>query len=173
MLKIDKNKGQVLIEAIVAIAVIAFVLAGIVSALISAVNNSTFAKNQNIATNLAQEGIGIARDQKEIDFNTFKAKDSGSGTTYCVSKDKVIALVNPCPPADSRDIFIRKLYINQSGLDQRPESGLSAAENRRCASGNIYVVSSVGWSDSRCEGSTLCHKVELDSCFSDLGSSSL
>ena len=152
------NSGQVLIEAIVALAVVAFVLTGIVTALIASVNNSTFAKNQNLATNFAQEGLDFMRDQKENDFNSFSSLGT-LDSEYCLGpNDTTIASGNSCIEK-IETIFTRKIYVDSS-------SGIS------CDAG-VFVSSVVSWNDSRCDSSAECHKVELDSCFLDLGSSSI
>jgi len=156
------NSGQVLIEAIVAIAVVAFVLAGIVTALIASVNNSTFSKNQNLATNFAQEGLDLIRDQKESDFVLFSTL--GTGDSYCLGPNATSISIDSmvCQEDDVvGGIFTRNIYVDSSGAEPS------------CGAPGIYVSSIVSWNDSRCDGSSPCHKVELDSCFLDLGESDI
>ena len=42
-----KNRGMILIEAILALGITVVIITGIVAALISSLNNSSFSKNQN------------------------------------------------------------------------------------------------------------------------------
>jgi type II secretory pathway pseudopilin PulG len=167
------NKGQVLIEAIVALAVISFVLAGIVAALIAAVNNSTFAKNQNLATNIAQEGIDISRDLKESGFSSFTVDNS----TFCLEKNSEGENIlrqksNQSPCLVIGGIFTREIYVDYDSLSGQGSDERGGSPVVKCGSG-VFIASTVSWNDSRCEGSESCHVVELNSCFSDLGSSSL
>lgn len=151
-----KNQfGQILIEAILALGITMFIITGIVVALISSLNNSTFTKNQNLASAYAQEGIDIARNQKDSDYATFSALGTPS-TTYClVAGDKTIdsadKKIAPCSKING--LFVREIVISQGGSP--------------CGT-SVLVSSSVTWTDTRCKAGTQCHKVELNSCFSDL-----
>src|SRR3989344_2749287 len=55
------NKGQSLIEAVIVVAVGVIVMGSLVFATIASLRNAEFAKNQAIATKLAQEGIEQVR----------------------------------------------------------------------------------------------------------------
>ncbi|OGH47505.1 MAG: hypothetical protein A3A51_02865 [Candidatus Levybacteria bacterium RIFCSPLOWO2_01_FULL_39_10] len=158
-LKLNK-KGQVLIEAVIAIAVVAFVMSGIVAALILSVNNATFSKNQNLATNFAQEGIDIARDLKDSDFQAFSTLQG----YYCIDEGDIA--IDPSKTTCSKNVdsaFTRRVYINQNGEDAR-----QSLAQRGCEANLAFVASIVTWNDSRCQGTAECHEVELNSCFADL-----
>ncbi len=150
----DVQTGQILVEAILALGITMFIITGIVIALVSSLNNSIFTKNQNLASNFAQEGIDIARNQKESDYEAFSALGSPP-TTYCLDggQTTIVASKTSCPTPNIGSIFIRKIRI-------RPDS--------TCGPNAISVASIVSWNDSKCSGGSLCHKVELDSCFSNL-----
>ena len=60
-----KNLGQSIIEVIVALALIAAVILGLVKVTITSINNAGFARDQRAATKYAQEGIENARKCKE------------------------------------------------------------------------------------------------------------
>ncbi len=74
-----RKNGQSLIEVIVAMAVAIIITSGLLVAVIVAVRNSQFAKNQVQATKFAQEGMENARQERDSDWDTFWAK---GGTTY-------------------------------------------------------------------------------------------
>ena len=59
------NGGQSIVEVIVALALITLVALGLVKATITSINNASFARDQRIATQYAQEGIENARKCKE------------------------------------------------------------------------------------------------------------
>ena len=69
------SSGQSLLEVIVAFGVATLVLTSLVAAVVVAIRNTRFAKNQALATKLAQEGIEkvrVYRDQTD-NWDTFKA----------------------------------------------------------------------------------------------------
>ncbi len=66
------NSGQSLVEVLVAITVGVFVVVALINAAVAAMRNAQYAKNQNIATKLAQEGMEQVRGVRDrIDWNTF------------------------------------------------------------------------------------------------------
>jgi Tfp pilus assembly protein PilV len=69
-----KNLGQSIIEVIVALALIAVVVLGLVKVTITSINNAGFARDQRAATKYAQEGIENARKSKEETPVTFWVK---------------------------------------------------------------------------------------------------
>jgi len=71
--------GQSIIEVIVALALIAVVILGLVRVTISSINNASFARDQRGATKYAQEGIENARKLKEENEAVFWNK-SGTET---------------------------------------------------------------------------------------------
>jgi len=65
------NEGQSVIEVVVALSLVAIVILALVRVTISSIQNSSFARDQQIATQYAQEGIENARrlkEQNEIEF---------------------------------------------------------------------------------------------------------
>lgn len=75
----NSNRGQSIIEVVIALALVAIVIVGLVKVTTVAMNNGSFARDQQTATKYAQEGLENARKLKEEDVNTFWKK-SGAGT---------------------------------------------------------------------------------------------
>lgn len=69
------SKGQSIIEVIVALSLVAIVVLALVRVTISSIQNSSFAKDQQIATQYAQEGIENARKLKEENEVEFWSKN--------------------------------------------------------------------------------------------------
>lgn len=168
MISVEKNKlnkkGIILLEAIIALAVIVVVMTALVTALVSSLNNSSFSDQQTVATAYAQEGIDIARNQKNADFATFQTLEG----PYPLGQDDTVIPGSSAyldfKPGDDR--YTRYIYVNNSGMD---ENGV-----RFCTQTNsIFVSSTVSWSDSKCSGSSRCHEVNLTSCFVNLNSVNL
>ncbi len=71
------SRGQSIIEVVIALSLVAIVVLALVRVTISSIQNSTFARDQRLATQYAQEGIENARKLKEEDETEFWGK-SGS-----------------------------------------------------------------------------------------------
>jgi Tfp pilus assembly protein PilV len=67
----NPSRGQSIIEVVVALALVALVVLGLVKVSISSINNSAFARDQRAATKYAQEGIESTRQCKEEDEVAF------------------------------------------------------------------------------------------------------
>jgi len=150
------NKGQTLIEALVALSVSTIIIAAITMAVITGMNNATFSKNQNLATGFAQQGMDILHQQSQSDWATFDGM--ATNITYCLVQNET-TLDSDCP--DSPNInssFVRKVKI------EPPSAG--------CSSGKKVSVT-VSWGDGKCTdaGNKYCHNVSLDSCFAQTNTS--
>lgn len=153
-----------MIEAIAALGVGVVVVTAIVLAVVSALNNAQFSKNQNLATQYVQQGMEIMRQMRDSDWVLFSSYDSGS---YCLDKDEKNlfprdgAVINGCSHDGSNpqnvDVFARQVNIEENSSD--------------CDNTQTKVLVSVSWSDSKCtdNNNLYCHKVDLVSCFSDFG----
>lgn len=80
-----KKEGQSLFELVIAIGIVALVLVAILSASTISVRNSTFSKEQAIASRFTQQAIEWLRGQRDGDWNTFKSRGSSTGTTWCLN----------------------------------------------------------------------------------------
>lgn len=153
MIKID-NKGQTLIEALVALGIASVIIGAIAMAVITGMNNTTFSKNQNLATGFAQQGMDILHQQSQSDWTAF---DSIPTNTYCLNQDST-TLVADCTVVNINTFFLRKVKIDPPGLG--------------CATGKKVTVT-VSWGDGKCTSAAnpFCHNVTLDSCFADINTS--
>ncbi|TSC53514.1 MAG: Uncharacterized protein LiPW16_371 [Microgenomates group bacterium LiPW_16] len=64
-------RGQSLLEVLVAMAAAILIIGGLVAAVIVAVRNAQFARNQALATKYANEGMENTRSLRDTDWNTF------------------------------------------------------------------------------------------------------
>ena len=76
------NRGQSIVEVVVALALIAAVVLGLVKVTITSINNAAFARDQRSATKYAQEGIENARKLKEEDEVAFWNKSGAEIATF-------------------------------------------------------------------------------------------
>ena len=162
MLNLKNQKGQTLIEALVSLSIAVAVVGAITVVVISSLNNATFTRNQNQATQYAQEGIEIVKRVSLSESSpNFKALP---GDTYCLDKSNTQLdepLTNPGTGGcgfNVASIFSREVNIDHNNSD--PQEGCG---------GNTKVTVKVKWSDNKCQDASgpFCHEVALTSCLSD------
>ncbi len=155
----SKNQsGQSLVEALLALAFVVAIITAVVTVVISSLNSASFTKNQNRTTSYAQEGLDIARNMKDSNYTVFRALPSRN---YYCADEATITLKQTCVAG----VFTRKIYVDHGDATY---GGRDEKLVGRCEVGSSFVASIVYWTDSKCAGSNNCHKVQLDSCFSDL-----
>ncbi|MGH7245713.1 MAG: type IV pilus modification PilV family protein [Candidatus Levyibacteriota bacterium] len=155
------KKGQTLIEVLIGLATMVVVISAITIAVISSLNNASYAKNQNLATQYAQQGMELMRDLRDINYASFSAL---TNTTYCLAKgcSMLSNTSGDCGPKvnaicdQNVDIFVREVDVVQNSAE--------------CLGGSSAKVTvSVSWADGKCTDRTnlFCHQVKLDSCLSN------
>lgn len=168
------EKGQALIEAIIAITVVTAVITAVVAVIITSLSSTNAIKNNDLATNYAQQGIELVRDIKSAGFADFVSNYPTE--QYCLddyeSSPELLdddVDIDPLDPDSDPDCdletgynvgnYIRRIYINHLGNDS---TGVNV-----CAEGT-FVSSKVLWNDNKCVGDANCHNVEIKTCFTDL-----
>ena len=151
------QKGQGLVEALIALGAAVIIISAITVAVITAVHNSDFAKYQNLATNYAEQGIQIVQQKSQLDW-TDTATYSGTGVW--------------CLPQGTTDFYshVTDSYCASKGVNVQNKffRQLELKSSSSCST-NIQVEVTVKWTDSKCSGiSDLCHNVILYSCIADI-----
>jgi len=153
------DKGQTLIEAIVALVALLITLAAISISIVIAISNSTYVKNQNLASKYAQQGMEYFRNLKAnnsvvpVDPPEYFKTLSGD---YCFDDDNNLTKSNgDCVVniSDNQISFKRKVNF----------------ENNPSLCNGTKVTVSVSWTSGKCtnENNRYCHKSQLVSCFTD------
>lgn len=153
-LKFDE-RGQTLVEVLVAMATAVAVLSAIAITVVSSLSNIEFTKNQNQATQYSREGLEVVRRLARSNWTTF---ESYNATDYCLGKSQtVLSAMGPNGCGQNVDnTFVRKIEIEQNSTS--------------CQS-NAKITSVVSWSDSKCgSDNVFCHEVTLDSCIANINS---
>ena len=158
MCSMIKQKGQTLIEILLAFSVCILVLSAIIVGITTSLSNTQYTKNQNLANSYAKEAMAVVRQIRDSGWNKFISYTNN--VTYCLSKNSTI-LTEPNPPliscGQNVSIFSREINFVHSSSD--------------CSNGDISgskVTIRVSWSDNKCPvGTPFCHKVELITCFSN------
>ena len=150
-----REKGQGLIEAIIALSAGVLVVSALAIVVISAVGNSDYTRIQNQATAYTQEQLEALKDMSKNDWNNFNLLDG----TYCPNADLSLGprISGKCLTKNVGNIYIRQVDIAHP----------SAINTRPCGSSTtgILIKVSVSWNDGKCDSATdFCHEVKLNSC---------
>ena len=145
--------GQTLIEALVALGIAVAIISAIANLVISSLNNTTFSKNQNLATIHAQEGIETVRKLVNQSYTQFKT--NYKGLVYCLDENNNLLLSTGDCNNVKTGIFIREVEFVHTSSDCQE---------------NLKASVTVSWSDSKCRDNLnlYCHEVALSSCFVDI-----
>ncbi|MBI2430426.1 MAG: hypothetical protein HYV39_00175 [Candidatus Levybacteria bacterium] len=141
-----ESKGQTLIEILAAFGVAVVLVTAISIAVLSALSNAQFSKNQNLATQYAQEGMETVR--------RFAALSPGD---YCLDKNS----------KNSSDLRLKGTGCGRN-IDGIFTREITIEENSSKCLDTKKVTALVSWSDSKCTSSNDCHKAELVSCLPDI-----
>lgn len=152
--KIKNNLGQGLIEALVALGAAVIVISTIAIAVVTAVNNSDFSKNQNLAKTYAEQGLEYVRTQAREDWTSFSALGTGA-RKYCLPEGSTEisgASVDECD-INVDNLFVRSVNLSISG----------------CSANGRKVTVSVAWSDGKCSAADdYCHEALLETCLENI-----
>lgn len=152
------NKGQGLVEALVALGAASVIIAAIAISVVSAVNNSDYSKNQNKATALAQQEMEILSQESRTNWSVFNARNG----SYCAFNPRDLkATIEECNKVNSAlidNVFIRQVDIQKG-------------DSTNCQ-GNVQngtsVKVTVKWTDGKCDADDYCHSVYVQSCFTNI-----
>lgn len=170
-----KQRGQTLIEVLIGLAASAIVMGAITFATLTALSNSQFTRNQDLATNYAQQGMELVKNLRVIDYGTFSTLNG----TYCLADSCTALDANPtdigstcgkisgnrCPGVlNVHSQFIRTVSVH-----------VADAEAAKCNDGgstdNTKIDVTLAWNDQKCTDSNnlYCHTVAVSSCFNNAG----
>lgn len=161
----NKQKGQTLLEILLAFSVSILVLSAIVIGITTSLSNTQYTKNENLANSYAKEGMAVVRGIRDSSWPNFSSKTE---PVYCLSQNSTI-LTEPSPPpincGQNVGIFSREVRFEHESVSCKADSD---CVEPGCLKGSKVNVK-VSWSDNKCPvGTPYCHKVELISCLSNL-----
>ncbi len=85
MINLRKEKGQTLLEVLVALAVVVLVIVALIKATTYSLKGSDFSKTQALATRYAQEAIEWTRAERDKSWDNLADRSSADGSTYCLT----------------------------------------------------------------------------------------
>ena len=173
--KLSTSGGQSLVEVLVSLTVAAAVLSAITVGVIYSLRNSQFAKNQNLASHYAAQGMEIIRQIRDNDSTlakTLNLSGCSGQRKYCLPQDS-LTLSCALPPCGQnvgqKDIGPnpQSIYIYSREVKIEPPPSLPLPPTE-CGEKAYKVSVTVSWWDNVCGNtSNFCHKVNLISCLSD------
>jgi len=172
---IINQKGQSLVEALIALGVATLIISAMAVAVISSVSNSDYSKYQNQATHYAQQGVDVLRQASQSDWAKFiKPPPNGYSGIGCLSDPDPDT--NQFTPTQLANCDLQSAitkpnvgpnFIRQFNLTKGVDNAACnvACGNSYCGEVNVY------WNDGKCPSTGLyCHKVTLDTCIDNTNS---
>lgn len=145
MMNTNFQKGQTIIEVLVALTAAIIVISAVTTLITSSLRNAQFSKTQNLATHYTQEAIEVVNQLSQSDFAGFTQKSG----TYCLDKGS-LTFRTPCSDTvPNVDDFVRTISVSQSS---------------NCGVGTASISAVVRWRDQSCPSSDFCHDVNLVTC---------
>lgn len=156
------QKGQTLIEVVVAIVVASFFLVSLTTLIIDIYQNLNNNQNDGQALQFSQEGMEYLRSQQSELFSV-------SGTNYCLNTLSLSSIVQPisCTSATTSTLkdalgiqYLRTFSIGIEG---------SGKCTQTVDTYQIYPVEvDTGWHDSKCAAANyFCHISRIATCLSN------
>lgn len=144
------QKGETLIEALVALGLISIVVAAVATTITTSLSNIQYNENQTLATKYAQQGIESVRQIRNQNYSAFRNLDG----LYCYGKDQpVLGFPQQICTTENLDTFIRSVEIDQSP---------------GCANNVARVTVRVAFRDGKCQNNTYCHIQTHNTCLSTI-----
>lgn len=154
-----------LVEVLVALGTAVVVLSATVVAVLSALNNAQFSKNQNIATQYAQEGMEIMRKMRNSSWTVFS---SLSTDQYCLDQNSTALsgrnrTIQGCAGGSSTSGQNVGIYARQVDIEINSSSCATPTPPPSVNLTKVTVL--VSWSSNKCTRTNIyCHNVKLVSC---------
>lgn len=183
-MKINWQKGETLVEAIIALAIAVAIATGIVAAVLVSLSGSDTNRASNAALNYAQEGSDHVKDAFATNTASFIASypSSSPNSYYFLGDDETLSTTfTPCPSTNDATYnlldpttqticeFRRTVYINHQGYDCSTSSRAPVCNSNALKCTNAtFTATVVSWTDSKCKNGTNCHNVEIDSCLANI-----
>jgi type II secretory pathway pseudopilin PulG len=148
MKAVNLEGGQSLFEVVVAVGVFALITAAIVGLATSSIRNTTFSKNNALATRYSQEAVEWLRTQRDTDWLAFRAHASATPPRYCLG-DLSWINIDSCDPLNENEAIPETVLFREVSFSNVPETVVTATVK-------------TFWTDS--QGT---HQVEVSTVFTD------
>ena len=158
-----QQRGQTLVEILIGISIVGVIITAVTIAISASLNNTTFAKNQSIAAQYAQEGMEIVKQMQSSNYQTL---NSLSGR-YCLGQTcPTIATSGSCGPNAGGTGTNCSPNVNTNTLIRQVDILPAGSAQAKCVN-TIQATVSVLWTDGKCPTGSYCHSEQIVSCFSN------
>lgn len=120
-MKSKAREGQTFVEVVIVVTLVVVVVTALVAGTIASLKATNFTSLKSQATKYAQEGIELARRDRDQSWNTFFAKGD---QTWCVDKNGTWVSSTPCQ-VNIDNTFTRSLIFVTSGNDMEVTAQVS------------------------------------------------
>jgi Tfp pilus assembly protein PilV len=142
------QKGESLIEALGALAIVSIVITAVATLVTSSLSNAQYNEDQTLATKYAQQGVESVRQIRNTNYATFRTYNG----LYCFGKGQTtLGTPRPACTTPNTDSFIRTVTIQQTP---------------GCAANVARIIVEVSFTDGKCSGNSYCHRQTHSSCLS-------
>jgi Tfp pilus assembly protein PilV len=131
-----QNSGQSIFEVIIAVAVSALIVTGIVASATNSIQNSSYSRDKNLATNYAQEATEWLRKERDTDKIAF-LKHFDLNTEFCLAN---LSWTNFGKCATGEKIPNTIFYRNAVFV---------VCDGSSCPSNAVRATITVSWNDSK------------------------
>lgn len=153
------ESGQSLIEAVAALAVLVIVVTALTIAVLLGLRNSSYSKNDNVATLYAQQGLEFMRKLRNTDIVTFRSLNG----TYCM--DTTISDLNRDGSVPAGGCAAQQVPACQPNVQNNTYIREACIEDKSSQNCDREVTVTVWWSDTLCQtGNGFCRRARLTSC---------
>ena len=182
------QKGQTLIEMLLAIVVASFLLVALTAIILTTFTNINNNQNDSTALQFAQSGMEYMKSQAQQN-PIFLSNLASKGANFCLGSTSTTesahgptptpdsnGITNPLQQCPSSSIPASYLLVDSIGQLYLRQVNITAGGNP-CVSGGVYtnylVEVSVGWHDNKCSPSSssnsnyFCRITKLDTCISN------
>lgn len=147
------KSGQTLIEAIIAVAVVALLSTGLVAGTVKAIRGAALSNTQSVANKYAQEAVEYIRAMRNrSSWTAFSAYANASGVLWCMNGSNQL-ISGACGSSDTISVthlpmFTRTVTFRQITADQ------------------VDIIVEVSWPDSG-NGTALTRKSHVSTSFTN------
>lgn len=144
------QKGETLLEALVALGLISIVVVAVATTVTTALSNAQYNEKQTLATKYAQQGLESVRQIRNQNYSAFRNLDG----LYCFGRDQeTLGFSQAACTTENMDTFIRSIEIDQSP---------------GCSPNVARVTVRVAFKDGKCDANSYCHTQTHTSCLSTI-----
>src|SRR3989344_342773 len=105
--QLSSESGQTLLEALIALATAVVIISAMAVLVLSSLSNAQFSKNQNQATQYAQQGIEFLKNLSQSNWITFNTYNG----SYCMPSDNSLPQRVGESCGQNLDIFSREAVL--------------------------------------------------------------